>query len=100
MKDEKLKVTPEVCSYNSPDNKKLIIEVNLPGVKKKDIDLRIMDDSFTIKAPRGNIEYSIADILCCPVKASEVTAEYHDGFLIITAPYKDVYDNAVQIKIA
>lgn len=100
MNIEKHNITPEVCSYNSDDDENLIIEVNLPGVKKDDIDLRMLDDSLTIKAPRGNIDYSFADILCCPVKADETKAEYHDGLLRITAPYKDMYDNAVRVKIA
>jgi HSP20 family protein len=100
MKTETINIRPEACLYNSDDDKNLIIDMFIPGVKKQDIDLRMLDDSFTLRAPRGNIEYSISDILCCPVKSKEIKAEYHDGMLRITAPYKDPYEHAVKVKVA
>ena len=100
MKNEKLYIRPEFCLYNSDDDTQLVMEIHLPGVKKKDIDLHMNDDSFTLKAPRGDIEYRISDVLCCAVNSKESKAEYNDGLLIIKTPYKDRYENAVKIKVA
>jgi HSP20 family molecular chaperone IbpA len=100
MEKEKIKISPDACTYNSEDSKKLIIEVSLPGVDKKDIDLRMLDDSFTLTAPRDELEYSLALSLCCPVKAVDAHADYRNGLLRIDVPYKEYMENAVRIKIA
>jgi len=100
MKKEKVNISPDVCLYNSEDEKNLIIEFQIPGVQKDDIDLRMQDDSFTLRAPRGDVEYSISEILCCPINSKETRAEYKDGLLVVHAPYKDQYENAVRVKIA
>ncbi|MBN2158576.1 MAG: Hsp20/alpha crystallin family protein [Spirochaetes bacterium] len=100
MAQEKIKISPEVCTYNSEDDKKLIIEVEVPGVDGKDIDLRMLDDSFTLGAAREDLEYTLALSLCCPVKADATKAEYHNGLLRIEAPYRDFMENAVRIKVA
>jgi len=100
MKNEKINITPGVCLFNSDDNKNQIIEINIPGVKKKDIELRMQDYSYTLKASRGDVEYRLADVLCCPVNSKDAKAEYKDGLLVIKVPYKDLYEDAVKIKIA
>ncbi|OHD63361.1 MAG: hypothetical protein A2176_00075 [Spirochaetes bacterium RBG_13_51_14] len=100
MEKERIKLSPDVCTYNSEDDKKLIIEVTIPGVKKEDIDLRLRDDAFTLSAPREDIEYTAGISLCCPVQADKTTAEYNNGLLRIEAPYKDFMENAVRVKVA
>jgi len=100
MKKERIKVSPDVCTYNSEDNKTLILEISIPGVDKKDIDLRMLDDSFTLNAPGEDVEFTVALSLCCPVRGAETKAEYHNGLLRIEAPYKDFMENAVQVKVA
>ncbi len=100
MEKERIKISPDVCSYTSEDNTRLIFEVTIPGVERENIELKVLDDSFTLRAPREDIEYTVALAFCCPVKAKEVKAEYHNGLLTIEAPYKDLFENAVRVKVA
>jgi HSP20 family protein len=100
MEKERIKVSPDVCTYNSEDDKKLIMEISIPGVDKKDIDLKMLDDSFTLHAPREDLEFTVALSLCCPVRSADTQAEYHNGLLRIEAPYKDFMENAVRVKVA
>ncbi|MBP7735721.1 MAG: Hsp20/alpha crystallin family protein [Spirochaetes bacterium] len=97
---EKIKVSPDICTYNSEDNKTLILEIAIPGVDKKDIELKMLEDSFTLTAPRDDLEYTLALSLCCPVRVADIKAEYNNGLLRIEAPYKDFMENAVRVKVA
>jgi HSP20 family molecular chaperone IbpA len=99
-KEERIRISPEVCTYNNEDNTKLVIEVSIPGVKKEDINLRVQDERFALNAPREDLEFSLAMSFCCPVKATEAEAHYNNGLLKIEAPYKDAYEDAVKVKVA
>ena len=100
MAEESIKVSPNVITYTNEDDTKLIIEIAIPGVRKESIDLRMQDDSFIINAPRNEVEFTAAHTLCCPVNSSEAKAKYDNGLLVIEAPYKNVFENAVRIKVA
>jgi HSP20 family molecular chaperone IbpA len=64
------------------------VEIEIPGVKKEDIDLSVSDDGFSLKAPAGDVKYSGAWTWACPVDSSKVKAKYNNGLLSITAPVK------------
>ena len=100
MAKERVKVSPEVCTYASEDGKNLILEIELPGVRKEDILLKMMDGSFSLGAPRDDIEFSVSLTLGCPVKAAEATAKFENGLLTIEAPFNDFNENAVLVKVA
>lgn len=97
---ERIVVSPDVCSYTSEDNTRLIFEITIPGVEKENIDLKVLDDSFTLRAPREEIEFAVALSFCCPVKSEDVKAEYHNGLLRIDAPYRDLFEKAIRVKVA
>lgn len=99
MAKDKFRVAPDVCSYLSEDNDRLNIEVNMPGVEKENIRLRMVDDSFSLTAPGKDVEYVTASAFCCPVKAGEAQASYADGCLKISIPFKDPFENAVNVAI-
>jgi HSP20 family molecular chaperone IbpA len=88
--DERLKVTPCTCVSHDDKEGGLNIEVQLPGVDKKDISLDMRKDSFCVTAPRGDdTEYSGCFMLAHEVDSDMAKAKYENGLLNIFVPIKD-----------
>lgn len=51
---EKIEILPSVCVDH--DEEKYHIEIELPGVKKEDIDLEMGTESFCIRAYKGGTD--------------------------------------------
>jgi HSP20 family protein len=96
---EKIKVTPEVCSYTDEAHNRLTMEISLPGVKKEDIKLKMHNDSVYLSATRDDVEYVTAYSFCCPVVPGKAEAKYENGLLRINAPFQDVMEDAVSVSI-
>jgi HSP20 family molecular chaperone IbpA len=94
------KLSPDLRAYYDKDDEKLKIEVELPGVKKKDIKFKLRDDSFSIHAPVDNYEYTGTYLIWSPVIPYKAKATYADNLLTVTIPYKQSFDGAVKVKIA
>ena len=91
---------PTLDMFSTPDE--LIVEVELPGVRKEDIDISLSKDTLTIKAVKfecfeedkinyvcmersfGRLFRSLA--LPYPVDTAKVRASYREGILTITLP--------------
>ena len=96
---EKIKVSPNVCSYADEDHKQLIVEMELPGVEKKNIELKMHEDSFYINAPREDIVYVGSYATCCPIDYPKAKAEYKNGLLKIEVPFKDPHSDTVEVPV-
>ncbi len=96
----KVKMPAEVCSYVDEEHMTLHLEISVPGVKREDVKLKMLEDSFNLSAPREEFDYTATMAFCCPVRAKDARAEYRDGLLKIEVPFKDPMDDAVEVAIA
>jgi len=91
---------PAVDLYEDKDN--VIVKVELPGMKKEDIDVSLHDGALSISGERKSEEkfedaetyraerfvgrFHRTVTLPSPVSAEKVKAQYKDGILTITLP--------------
>ena len=106
---------PVVDLYETQDD--VVVELELPGVREKDIALSITGDVLTVKGERqfdeqrnsgnslyierawGKFERSIR--LPMPVNAGRVKATYRDGVLEVRLPKaEEVRSREIQIQAA
>jgi len=96
---EKIMVSPSVCSYADDESTSYKIEIQLPGVEKDSIKLKMHDDSFFIKGETEDTIYIGTYGICCPVKPEEAKATYKQGLLKIEVPFKEEEYKSIDIKI-
>ncbi len=90
-------VLPEVCVDH--DKEKYHIEIELPGVKKEDIDLEVGEDSLCIRAPREDAVYSACYSLAHSVDTGDVSARFDNGLLTVKAAFKHPIKVGVKIPV-
>jgi len=68
----------------------LHLEIDLPGIKKEDVNLIVNERVLEIKAERKNKKYSFQQKYTLPrsVDSEKLTAKMEDGVLYITIPSK------------
>lgn len=96
-----LRVAPYVCAYSDEDEENLHIEIELPGVDKKDITFKMQETSFSIDAPRGDVRYVGTYAIGCPVDPNRAKATFKNGLLTVDVPYvRPTAEETKEIPIA
>jgi HSP20 family protein len=86
QKKEKPTMTPN--AYMDHDKKFYYVEVELPGVKKEDIELSVSDQSFCVRAPREDIEFLGCYVLAHLADTDNTKAKFDNGMLSMEIPLK------------
>jgi HSP20 family molecular chaperone IbpA len=95
---EKRIITPNMCSWPDDEHNTSHIEIELPGVEKDTIKLRMHEDSFFISGETEQIRYIGSYSLCCPVIPERAEATYTQGLLTIDVPFKTKFES-VNVEI-
>jgi Molecular chaperone (small heat shock protein) len=94
-----LRLSPSICVYQDENCENVIIEVALPGVEKKDISFKISDSGFYVRATKEGVKYADSYAFLCPVEPEKAVANYSNGLLTVTVPYKFIPEKLVNVKI-
>jgi HSP20 family protein len=97
------RITPIVCAEYVEESDSYDVEIQLPGVDKKDIDLKVLPGGFVIRAPRTNgdgTEYIGSYAFCCPVDDETVDATFENGLLKANFKLREPYDKATRVSIS
>jgi len=92
-------VSPNICTFSDEKFESLNIQIELPGVDKKGIELRMYEDGFYIVAKKEGTKYIGSYALVCPVQPNKAIAEYANGLLTVNVPYKEPLEEGVKVKI-
>ena len=93
----KIILTPRV--YVDRDGEKNHLEIELPGVHKKDVNLELSERTFCIEGVREDVDYYSCYIFGHPVNSEEVNAKFSNGLLNIEVPLAhSMKRTKVQIK--
>ncbi|MBP7088818.1 MAG: Hsp20/alpha crystallin family protein [Candidatus Omnitrophica bacterium] len=89
MKNKRIFLMPGVCIYHDSKNDRLLMaEIELPGVKKEDTKLDVNEDGFCIKAKRGNYVYDSCFETLHRIEADKTKAHFEEGLLKLSMPIK------------
>ena len=81
------------------DCENYVVEIELPGVQKKDIDLRMHEDVVHVVAERedtvfhGHLHFSLK------VNPAEAKAKFSNGVLRVEVPVKEKRTPPIQIEV-
>ena len=83
---ELYEVFPDISADH--DEEMYHIEIELPGIKKEDIDLEMTETALCIKAPKGDMSYNACYTLAHTIDVSKVSTTFENGLLTILAPFQ------------
>lgn len=90
-------IMPGYCV--SHDSKEYTMQLDLPGVDKKDIDLEIGENGLCVNAPRKEEIFTGCWVLAHEVKQNEAKAHFENGLLTITVPLAEMLKGGRKIMV-
>lgn len=98
-KIEKPVIPAEMFACLDDKSENYMVEIELPGVKKENIELKMLDDIVQVKAERKNSMY--LGIMHFPfrVDPKKAEAKYEEGLLSINVPVQEKRTSATTIRI-
>ena len=96
---EKLILSPDVCMWPDDEHNNYHIEIQLPGVEKDTITLKMHEDSFFIKGETDDNIYIGSYAVCCEIDPNKAKAIYKNGLLKIDVPFKQLEFKSIKVEI-
>jgi len=94
------RIIPTIYTTCNSKSKEINLEIHLPGVKKENIQLKILPELFDLRAKKDeNTFYAISEYFPYEINPDSVEAHYENGLLEMKAKIKDPMDSAYSIKI-
>jgi HSP20 family protein len=89
-KTPKKKTKPMInpTTYVDHDIKNYYIQVELPGVKKEDVQLSVSEQSFCVRGIREDVDLLGCFVLAHPVTEAKAKARFENGLLSVMIPLK------------
>jgi HSP20 family protein len=94
-----LRLSPTIGVFPDEKYENVTVEVILPGVEKTDISFKISDNGFYVRATKEGVEYADSYAFYCPVEPEKAIANYSNGVLKVTVPYRQPSEKLVDVKI-
>ena len=85
-KDSKPVLTPEICLDH--DSEMYHIQIDLPGVKKEEIELLASEQTLCVEGLREDVILFGCFTLAHPVNPEKAKASYENGLLSVEIPFK------------
>jgi HSP20 family protein len=78
---------------------KVHVTVELPGVRKEDIDLEVTDSTLSVSVDTESKKFAKSIALPCDVKSDTAKAEYNNGILEVVMESKKSSPKGKKVKI-
>ena len=91
------RVKPRYGVWTEED--KVILQVALPGVAKESIQMKALEDYFTLRARRDDIQYALDLDFGTKIEPDKTHADYKEGLLRIEFKKYNPLEHAFDVKI-
>jgi HSP20 family molecular chaperone IbpA len=91
------RVVPRYGTYLEDD--KVILQVALPGVQKEDIEMKALNDFFTLKAHQGDTLYTLDIDFGVKIEPNNTKSHYEEGLLRVEFKRYNPLEHAFEVPI-
>jgi len=100
-KDEEIywRIRPYYSADFDADSGEYNARVELPGVPKDQVKLRVLPEMFDLRATREHTQYLLTEYFPYEMDVNSIEAKYEHGLLLVKGKFKDPMDSAVDIKL-